>query len=226
MSEPASIWNHYRGLQTLSLCDWPGRSCCVVFLGGCNLRCPTCHNFALAWDMDSQPKLPRAGLLSFLKGRRAWLDGVTVSGGEATCAPGLGELLWEIKRLEFPIKVDTNGMRPDVVEECLAEGLADHFAVDVKGPFALYPALTGNGVTAEEARANLTRLFALAEDRPEAFSFRLTTVPALSREDIETARGCLPRKFSLTLQPFRQPRSAHAFANHEERRPARDLVHG
>ena len=226
MEEHALVWNHLRGLQRLSLCDWPGRSCCVVFLGGCNLRCPTCHNHDLAWNMDSQPLVPRAELLRFLAGRRDWLDGVTVTGGEATCAEGLGELLYEIKRLDLPVKLDSNGMRPEVLAEALEADLVDLCAVDVKGPYFKYPALTGGAVAAAEARANLEAVFSLAAARPKAFTFRCTQVPLLTADDFETARGYLPSGFSLTLQPFRPPRRSYAFADHEARRPVGNVVNG
>ncbi len=226
MDEHASVWNHLRGLQRLSLCDWPGRSCCVAFLGGCNLRCPTCHNFDLAWNMDSQPRLPRSAFLLFLAERRRWLDGVTVTGGEATCAPGLGELLYEIKRLGLPVKLDSNGLRPEVLAEVLEAGLVDLCAVDVKGPFEKYPALSGGCVSAEEARESLSAVFALAEARPRAFTFRCTRVPGLSQDDIEIAQGYLPPNFTLTLQTFRPPRRTHAHADHEARRPVGNVVNG
>jgi len=86
-------WHHVRGLEPLSLCDWPGKPCCVVFLGGCNLRCPTCHNAELAWNMEKQPLLPQARLRTFLTNRKRWLSGVTITGGEPTAVPGLGEIL-------------------------------------------------------------------------------------------------------------------------------------
>ncbi len=218
-------WNHLRGLQRLSLCDWPGRSCAVVYLGGCNLRCPTCHNARLAWDMDSLPLFSHARLLVFLAERRRWLDGVTVTGGEPTCVEGLGRILREIKRLGLPVKLDSNGMRPEVLAEVLDEGLADVVAVDVKGPYRKYPELTGGRVTALEARANLESVFAMAESRPGVFHFRLTRVPLLDADDIRTAQGYVPEGHSLTLQTFRPPRSSHAFADHEARRPVGNVVH-
>ena len=214
-----------RGLEPLSLCDWPGRPCAVIFLGGCNLRCPTCHNFELAWTMERLPVVPDWKVRVFLAERRRWLMGVTVTGGEPTMAPGLGELLWELNKLELPVKLDSNGMRPDVVAELLDQGLVHTFAVDVKGPYAKYPALTGNAVDEALARANMERIFALAESRPESFYFRLTRVPGLTDDDVRQARGYLPEGFSLTIQDYVPPRRTYAEADHEERRPVGDVVH-
>jgi pyruvate formate lyase activating enzyme len=224
--DDSAAWRHLRGITPLSLCDWPGRPCCVVFLGGCNLRCPTCHNFELAWNMDALPQIPRERMKAFLAGRARWLAGVTVSGGEPTMVPGVGEILHEIAASTggLPIKLDTNGMRPDVVELMLAEGLVHTFAVDVKGPFEKYPELTGGAVTETDVRRNLTRIFALAEQRPEAFFFRTTLVPALNESDIDAARGLLPAGFTLKTQEYKPPRRSHALADSEARRTARNLV--
>jgi pyruvate formate lyase activating enzyme len=224
MSEQAA-WRHVRGLTPLSLCDWPGRPCCVVFLGGCNLRCPTCHNAALAWDMESQPAVPRGRLKTFLARRARWLGGVVVSGGEPTVVPGLGEILHEIATSSgLPVRIDTNGMRPDVIELALAEGLAQAFAVDVKGPFGKYPALTGGAVSEADARRSLSRLFALAAARPGLFRFRTTLVPALDAADIATVRALLPAGHTLTTQEYRQPRRPHALTDSEARRTSGNLV--
>jgi pyruvate formate lyase activating enzyme len=197
----------------------------VVFLGGCNLRCPTCHNAGLAWDMEAEPLLPQARLRTFLAGRARWLAGVTVTGGEPTFVPGIGVILHEIGLSGLPVKLDTNGMLPEVVEAMLAEGLVERFSVDVKGPFDRYPELTGGGVTEYDARRNLSRIFALASARPEAFAFRTTLVPQLSETDITAVRGMLPAGFSLATQDFKPPRRPHALTDPEARRTAGNLVH-
>jgi pyruvate formate lyase activating enzyme len=127
--------------------------------------------------------------------------------------------------LGLPIKLDTNGMRPEVVEDVLDFGLVQVVAVDVKGPFEMYPALTGGAVSAADAAVNLTRIFSLAARRPHSFLFRLTKVPVLAEEDVSYARSCLPRGFDLSIQQYQAPRRTHAFADHEAGRPTRDLVH-
>lgn len=227
MNEPAGVWKYVRGFENLSLCDWPGRSTCIVFLGGCNLRCPTCHNHQLAWDMQSLPVIDAADIKAYLRDRAGWLDGVTITGGEPTTVPGLGELLYEVRKSGLPVKVDTNGMRPEVVSDLLQYKLADVFAVDVKGPYEKYPALTGNAVSAIAARANLERIFAMANALPEAFYFRLTGVPGLTQEDIDTARSYLPLGFELKIQQYVPPRRTpeHAQPDNETRRPVRDVVY-
>ncbi|NJB67706.1 pyruvate formate lyase activating enzyme [Desulfobaculum xiamenense] len=199
-------WKFVRGFERFSLCDWPGNTCCVVFLGGCNLHCPTCHNGEMAWRHESLPRIDKTALLGFLSRRAKWLDGITVTGGEPTTVPGLSTFLADLGSAGLPIKLDTNGMRPDVVRELAATDLVKTFAVDVKGPFAKYPALTGNAVDAAEARANIEQIFDLARSAPGRFYFRTTKVPMLTDEDIETVRGYLPAGFALTEQKYVAPR--------------------
>ncbi len=227
MNEPTGVWKYVRGFENLSLCDWPGRSTCIIFLGGCNLRCPTCHNHQLAWDMHSLPVIGQNHIKAYLRNRAGWLDGVTITGGEPTLVPELGELLYEVKKSGLPVKVDTNGMRPDVVQDLIQYKLADMFAVDVKGPYSKYPALTGNAVSEIAARANLERMFELALAKPEAFYFRTTRVPGLTEDDLGVAQDYLPLEYELKIQEYVPPRRTpeNAQPNHEERRPVGDVVY-
>jgi pyruvate formate lyase activating enzyme len=210
----------------MSLCDWPGKVCTVLFLGGCNLRCPTCHNFELAWSMEELPQTPAYKAKVFLAERKKWLDGVTVTGGEPTIAPGLADFLRDLREFGLPIKLDTNGMRPDVVATLLEKGLVDQFAVDVKGPYSKYLELTGGSVDAESAARRLTSIFELAEAAPERFYFRCTRVPSLDDEDIRRTRAQIPHCFELLMQDYKPPRRKHALSHQETRRPAGDMAHG
>lgn len=226
MSEDTTVWSYIRGFERYSLCDWPGRPCAVLFLGGCNLRCPTCHNGQLAWNMSKLSVISRTDLKAYFRDRAGWLDGVTVTGGEPTCVPGLGELLYALKQYKLPVKLDSNGMRPEIIQDILESDLVDVFAVDVKGPYHKYPELTGKAVSELAARANMDRIFAMAEANPDPFYFRLTKVPGLTEQDVETARSYLPAGFSLKLQEYVEPRreQENAQPNHEERRPVGDVV--
>jgi len=227
MKTYSMAWNDVRGFEPVSMCDWPGHVSCVLFLGGCNLRCPTCHNAGLAWRPERHPRIERDTVLSYVTERRRWLDGIVVTGGEPTTAPGLSQLLADLKRLGLPVKLDSNGMRPDVVSDLLGAGLVDRFAVDFKGPFHKYPQLTGEAVTADEARRNLERIFEMAERRPRKFYFRVTKVPALTDEDVASMPAAMPKGFTLTLQSYVPPgRKVHAQTDSETRRMSGNLVAG
>ena len=200
------VWEYVRGLEKASFCDWPGHIAAVLFLGGCNLRCPTCHNAALAWTPNEMPLIKRETILRHIEQKGRWLDGIVVTGGEPTIHEDLPDFLAELRQMKtaksLPLKLDTNGMNPDSVERILADNLADVFAVDVKGPFALYPALTGNAVDEAYARHSLERIFAMAAAHPERFYFRTTLVPALSATDIDIVKKQIPSGFSLILQKY------------------------
>ena len=98
------------GLQKLTLLDYPGKVACTVFLSGCNLRCPYCHNPGLVLPEQSEgSEIPEAEVLSFLERRKGKLDGVCITGGEPTLQPELPEFLEKLRRLGYAVKLDTNG---------------------------------------------------------------------------------------------------------------------
>ena len=119
------------GLQKMTLLDFPGRVACTVFLGGCDMRCPFCHNAELI-DGSAEPIMDENELLSFLKKRKGLLDGVAFTGGEPTLRKDLPELFHTIKTMGYPIKLDTNGLHPDRLRTLLDEGLLDYVAMDIK----------------------------------------------------------------------------------------------
>jgi pyruvate formate lyase activating enzyme len=223
-----------RAVTPLSLCDWPGRSVSVLFLGGCNLRCPTCHNASLAFTPSLHPSLDTGAVLKSLAARKRWLDGVVVCGGEPTLDPGLPALVDALTGLGLPVKVDTNGMLPEMVSRVADRAPDTTFAVDLKGPWEKYPALTGGAVSPEDARIRLEGVFAQAAARPRSFFFRITLVPGLTPEDVFAARRCLPAGFTLREQPYVHPvaraaqskETPHAPADPEARWMPGNLVPG
>lgn len=130
------------GLQKMTLLDFPGKIACTVFLGGCNFRCPFCHNSELF--MGKPEKLMEdEEFFAFLKSRRGLLDGVCVSGGEPTLYKTLPDFLAKIKEMGFLVKLDTNGYRPEVLKALVQQGLVDYVAMDVKNSPAMYAQTVG-----------------------------------------------------------------------------------
>ena len=203
--EKDTPWTFVRGLQPGSLCDWPGRISAVLFVGGCNLHCPTCHNPGLAWTPDQYPPLSKRYVHHFLHSRSAWLDGLVVSGGEPTLVSGLSSLLKELSSCGLPLKLDTNGLKPDILGSLLAQELIQAVAVDVKGPWAKYPLLTGGRCTPAQAQNALEAVFGLAKVHPQGFFFRCTAVPELSAQDLEQVQELIPSGFSLSVQTYTPP---------------------
>lgn len=131
------------GLQKLTLLDYPGLVACTVFTGGCDLRCPFCHNASLVMPERVAPGLTEEELLAFLRRRRGVLDGVAVTGGEPLLHPDLPALLGRIRELGFKVKLDTNGTFPDRLRAVLEAGLADRVAMDIKNAPEKYPLTVG-----------------------------------------------------------------------------------
>ena len=130
------------GLQKMTLLDFPGQVACTVFLGGCEFRCPFCHNADLL-DMSAPGIMNDDELLGFLKKRKGLLDGVAFTGGEPLLRKDLPELLARVRDIGYKIKVDTNGDHPDLLKEIVRAGLADYIAMDVKNSPARYAETIG-----------------------------------------------------------------------------------
>ncbi len=200
-------WSRVRGLQPVSLCDWPQNVACVLFLGGCNCKCPHCHNADLAWRPATLPIIPREEVEAYIRARRLWLDGMVISGGEPMLDTSILELLDDIGALGIPVKVDSNGMRPDVLKAVLAKECVKMVSVDIKGPFEKYGELTGGSVEPKDAEHHFEKIFAMAHESPEAFHFRTTLVPELTQDDIDAVRVLLPSGLLLSTQKYVEPAS-------------------
>ena len=131
------------GFNKTTLLDYPGKVASTVFLGGCNFRCPFCQNGVLVTAPGKQPEYTQEEILAFLKKRKGILDGVCISGGEPTLAPELEDFLSKIKGLDYHIKLDSNGSRPDVIKELAEKKLIDKVAMDIKACPDHYSLLTG-----------------------------------------------------------------------------------
>ena len=119
------------GIQKLTLLDYPGKCACTLFLAGCNLRCPFCHNASLVVG-QAPAAMTEEEFFAFLKKRRGLLDGVCVTGGEPTLRKDLPDFIRRIKEMGYLVKLDTNGSNPEMLRQLLAEKLLDYVAMDIK----------------------------------------------------------------------------------------------
>lgn len=120
------------GLNKTTLLDYPEHLAATIFTGGCNFRCPFCHNAGLVLDPGSQPVITEEEVLQYLKKRRGILQGICITGGEPTLQPDLADFIRKVKALGYLVKLDTNGARPQVLRELLVEKLLDYVAMDIK----------------------------------------------------------------------------------------------
>ena len=188
-----------KGFQGTSLLDFPGRIASLVFFGGCNLTCPFCHNPSLVLSPGQYPDYPLDALLEELAGRRPFIDGVVVSGGEPTLDGQLPALLEGARSLGLATKLDTNGLLPEVLEELLSAGLVDYLALDLKTAPRRYGQLHGAPVTL----GNLERSAQLVMNAGIDYEFRTTCVPGLvTEEDIRELGGLVQGGRRWYLQQF------------------------
>ena len=195
------------GLQKLTLLDYPGRVACTVFLGGCNFRCPFCHNSELL-GADAEEFMKAEELLAFLKSRVGILEGVCITGGEPTLQKDLPELLRAIKEMGYAVKLDTNGYRPDVLKALVEEGLVDYVAMDVKNSperYAITCGIESDGFDLSRIEESMRFLM----EGTVNYEFRTTVVKPLHDEEaigslgdwlLNLAAG--RRAKALYLQPF------------------------
>ena len=187
------------GLQKMTLLDYPGRVACTVFLGGCDFRCPYCHNFQLA-DGSAKPLMEEGELLAFLEKRKGLLEGVAITGGEPCLHPGLPELMGKMKALGYAVKLDTNGAHPDQLAAILREGLADYVAMDIKNSPEKY-AMTA-GLKALDL-APVRRSVELLMTGDADYEFRTTVVEELHEAaDFEAIGAWIAGARRWFMQPF------------------------
>ena len=192
---------HFGGLQKSSLIDYPGKLSSVVFLSGCNFDCPFCHNPALAKGRAACPSdLTVSNLLTFLKQRQGFLDGVVISGGEPTLQHDLEDFCRQIKEFGFPVKLDTNGSRPKVLERLIDEKLVDYVAMDLKTDPVLYKSYIKADCGPDPILDSIRILMASGID----YEFRTTCVkPIVTLETVENISRLIQGARLYALQRFR-----------------------
>jgi len=187
------------GLQKMTLLDFPGRVACTVFLGGCDFRCPFCHNFELV-DGSAPPVMEDEALFDFLEKRRGLLDGVAVTGGEPCLHPGLPALLRRVRALGYAAKLDTNGAHPETLGTLIDEGLVDYVAMDIKNSPEKYARTAG--LSALDL-APIRRSAALLMEGRVDYEFRTTAVDELHEtSDFEAIGRWIAGARRYFLQPF------------------------
>ena len=133
-----------KGLQKLTLLDFPDKMACTLFTFGCNFRCPFCHNASLVLsERADDAVMPEEEFFTFLSRRRGILEGVCISGGEPTLQPDLPAFIARIKDMGYAVKLDTNGYRPAVLKSLVEAGLLDYVAMDIKNSLPLYGKTVG-----------------------------------------------------------------------------------
>ncbi|MBN1623547.1 MAG: anaerobic ribonucleoside-triphosphate reductase activating protein [Clostridia bacterium] len=200
------------GLQKNSLVDYRGKVAAVVFVPFCNYNCFYCHNRILLEKDPGKIKYrptETEDFFRFLEKRIGLLQGVVITGGEPTLHKGLGEFINRVRSLGYPVKLDSNGYKPEVLEELISEGMLDSIAMDIKGPVLKYSEICGVTVDIDKIRKSIS----LIMDSDLDYEFRTTVPPGFTLEDIEGAVKLVEGADLYTLQQFRKPENTGDFTD-------------
>ena len=195
------------GLQKHSFIDYPAKISCVLFLSGCNFQCPYCHNPQLTGDPAGRPhQISLEDVFGFLGERRGFLEGVVISGGEPTLKPDLPELCMRIKALGYPVKLDTNGSRPQMLARLISGGLLDYLAMDIKTEPERYAGCIAHPGDRTAILASLRLIMESGVD----YEFRTTCVkPLVTPQAIASIARLIEGGRLYALQPFKECRMLH-----------------
>ena len=191
---------HFSGMHTTSLLDYPGKICTTLFVQGCNLRCPYCHNSSLVGQQGSEQPITESVIWDLLQRRAGLIDGVCISGGEPLLYSELSRFIQQVKSLGYKVKLDTNGTKPQCLEPLLAAGLLDYVALDLKAPPQKYGLATGGWDQSELVLESIR----LLRKNSVQYEIRTTVVPGLlGAADLVCMAQQLTKSEHYVLQQFR-----------------------
>ncbi len=192
------------GFQKVSLIDYPSHISAIVFLQGCNMRCPYCHNAVLVpspSETDEVYQQRQEALLSYLEERKDVLEGVCITGGEPTMSVELPVFIKALKRIGYKIKLDTNGTNPEMLLPLFTDRLVDYVAMDIKTSFERYALV---GITSQTLIDNIKKSILLIKEHSPDYEFRTTLEPnTVSLTDISSMGAFIKGARRWALQAYR-----------------------
>jgi len=190
-----------KGIQGVSLLDYPDKICTTLFLEGCNFRCPFCHNPELVEINDATEEIIFADVLKKIEGRKNFIEGICITGGEPLLNDGIIDFVKELKKDRgLPIKIDTNGYNPALLKRMIEDGLMDFVAMDIKTSMKKYYIAAGTGINEDFIKESIEII--LNSSIP--YEFRTTVVPeVVSSDDIREIGSLVNGAKKYALQQFR-----------------------
>ncbi|HEC30543.1 MAG TPA: anaerobic ribonucleoside-triphosphate reductase activating protein [Candidatus Yonathbacteria bacterium] len=187
------------GLQKFSLIDYPGKTTAIIFTVGCNFRCRYCHNPELVIPEEYKKEIPISEIYNFLESRRGKLDAVCITGGEPTQHSDLPEMINKIKKMGFLVKLDSNGSRPEVLDDFIKKNMVDYIAMDVKAPLEDYLKIMGWWVSPEKLKKSINLIMSSGIE----YEFRTTVAKSItSMDDIRKIAQTIEGAENYYLQKF------------------------
>ena len=190
------------GLMKTTLLDYPGKVASTIFTGGCNFRCPYCHNGDLVLNHTTMEPYSEEEIFSHLNKRKNTLNGVCITGGEPTLQTELPEFIRKVKSLDLLIKLDTNGTNPAMLSSLLEEGLLDYVAMDIKHCKSKY-----NDVACMNPLdiQNIEESVDILKNCNIDYEFRTTVTRELHKmEDFEEIGQWIEGSKAYYLQPYKE----------------------
>lgn len=181
------------GLQKLTLVDYPGNVAAIIFTKGCIFRCPYCHNPDLVLPTRGV-EIPISEIYQFLEEKKTFLDGICISGGEPTLHKDLPDFIAHIKSLGYKVKLDTNGVTPEMITELISKKLVDYFAMDLKQTWGKYQKIANVAPGKERFIESCKKTFKIIQNSGVPHEWRTTVLPGIHTEAdfIEMASWLLP----------------------------------
>ena len=187
------------GYQKTTLLDYPGHVAATIFTGGCNFRCPFCHNSDLI--LNPTTLIPEEEIFAFLKKRKNILSGICITGGEPTLQPDLSDFIEKVRSLGYKIKLDTNGYLPEIIQDLLNKKLLDYIAMDIKAGFSNYVKVCG---IQNFNMDTIKKSISIIENSGIDYEFRTTVVKELhSEQDFQEIIKMISPQSSYYIQSFK-----------------------
>ncbi|MDI6916216.1 MAG: anaerobic ribonucleoside-triphosphate reductase activating protein [Thermoplasmatales archaeon] len=188
-----------KGMIEASFLDWDGKIVTTVFVPGCNFRCPYCQNWELIEHPEKFEEVDFERMKKFLLSHKDFIDGLCITGGEPTIYEDLPDFIKKIKKLDFTVKLDTNGSKPGMIKKLIDEKLVDYIAMDMKAPFEKYDTACGVKVDMESIKRSIDIIM----NSKIGYEFRTTVVPGITDEsDVENIAKTMKRAKRYVLQQF------------------------
>lgn len=192
---------HFHGFNKSTLLDYPKHLAATIFVGGCNMRCPFCHNASLVLRPHTQPNISQEEILAYLNKRKNILEGVCITGGEPTLYGDLPTFISHIKEIGLKVKLDTNGMNPTMIRELANKNLIDYIAMDIKNSLEKYAFTAGiKGLTIDNIKESVSFILSGKVD----YEFRTTIVNELHTDnDMESIGNWIRGAKAYYLQSYK-----------------------
>lgn len=195
------------GYNKISYCDWPQKISSILFTTGCNLHCPTCHNWQIAYgDETIKTILDIDKIIDYVNSKKSWIDGLVISGGEPLLHKDeIINLCSYIKsKSDILLKLDTNGTYPSHLKEIISEKVIDIVAIDIKGPFAVYPKLVGSNRSPKYFENLIKESISVITDTKMDAYFRTTLVPEVfnNKSYMDVIKSYIPSGYKHRIQAY------------------------